>query len=139
MIPVLIMLLPSVITLQIPVVNTGMLDQSFFSLSKKLICKSLELDSCQLLGAARLEFLVVRTQQRDLVSGSSDRFKNSMVTTAAPERWSLAARARRLPGYHRQSQAGSGILAAAMIVRLSMDLDVIFIMLGVLCTSGESL
>jgi hypothetical protein len=49
--------------------------------------------------------------------------------SAAPERWSLGARARRLPSYHRQGQAGSVmgaatvarrrfVLAAAMIVQL---------------------
>uniref|UniRef100_N1QS65 Chaperone activity of bc1 complex-like, mitochondrial n=1 Tax=Aegilops tauschii TaxID=37682 RepID=N1QS65_AEGTA len=32
-----------------------------------------------------------------------------MATTATPERWSLGARALRLPGCHRQGQAGSGL------------------------------
>lgn len=54
------------------------------------------------------------------------------------------------PDCHRQGQAGSGVgtatathwrlvLAAVMIVRLSMDVDVIFIMFWVFCTSSESL
>ena len=84
-----------------------------------------------------------------LVPGSSDCFKDSTAANAAPGHWSLGARARRLPGCHRQGQAGSGmgaaiaacrrlVLAAAMVVRWSMGLNVIF-MFEVFCISGKSL
>lgn len=36
-----------------------------------------DVDSCRLFGEAMLGFLVVHTQQQDLVSGSLDRFKGS--------------------------------------------------------------
>jgi hypothetical protein len=57
----------------------------------------------------------------------------------------VGARARRLPDYHQQRQAGSGkgaarcwlVLAVVVVSRWSMNLDVIFIMFGVLCTSCE--
>ena len=49
-------------------------------------------DSCHLLGAVRLGFLVM---WRDLVSGASDLCKGSTTTTASAGRWSLEARARR--------------------------------------------
>ena len=102
-------------------------------------------DSCCLLGAVRLGFLVV---WRDLVSGVSNLFKGSTATTAAPGRWSLGARAQRLPSCHRQGQASSGrgaataarrrlVLATIVVVRWSWNLDVIFIMFEVFCTSDE--
>jgi hypothetical protein len=114
------------------------------------IRRSSGVDSCQLLGAVRLGFLVVDTRRRDLVSGFSDRFKGSTAMTSPPRRWSLGACARRLPGCHRQDQAGSGmgaataarrrlVLAAAVVVRWFRDHDVMFIMFGVICTSGELL
>lgn len=102
-------------------------------------------DSRRLLGAVRLGFVVV---WRDLVSGTSELFNGSMATTAVLGRWSLRARARRLPGYYRQGQAdfdrGAAavarrrlVLAAIVIVRRSQNLDAIFIMFEILCTFGE--
>jgi hypothetical protein len=105
------------------------------------------IDSCYLLGAVRLGFLVM---WRDLVSDTSDLCKGSMAMTAAPGHWSLGARARRLPGCHRQGQAGSGrgattamrrrlVLAAVVVVRWSQNLDVIFIIFEMFCTSDQLL
>ena len=76
------------------------------------------------------------------MSGVSDLFNGSTI-----DKLILRARARRLSGCHRQGQAGSGmgaataahrwlVLAAPMVIRWSMDLDVIFIMFEVLCTFG---
>ena len=59
--------------------------------------------------------LAVRTQQRYLVSNSSDQFKDSTMTFAVPGSWSLGARARRLPSCHRQGQAGSSMGAATTL------------------------
>ena len=84
------------------------------------------------------------------MSRASDLCRVSTMMTAALGNSSIGARARRLPDYHQQGQAGSGmraataaprrlVLAVTMIIWLSMDLDVIFIMFEVLCTSGESL
>ena len=53
--------------------------------------RSSGVDSCQLLGVARLGFLAVHTQRRYLVSGSSDRFKDPTEMTVAPGRSSLGA------------------------------------------------
>lgn len=114
------------------------------------IKRSSGVDSCQLLEATRLGFLTGHTQRRYLVSNSSYRFKDSTATIAAPGRWSLGARVRRFPSCHQQGQAGSDmgvattarrrlVVAAVMVVRWSTDLDVIFIMFEVFCTSGESL
>ena len=83
-----------------------------------------------------------------LVSEDLAQFKGSIATTSALGRWSLGARARRLSGCHRQGQAGSGkgaataarqrlILTAVVVARWSKDLDVIFIMFDVFCTTGE--
>jgi hypothetical protein len=94
--------------------------------------------------------LVLSTCVAGLVSGDMDRLKSSMATTSALWRWSLGARARRLPGCHRQSQAGFHrgaattvcrrlVLSAIVVVRLSKSLNVIFIILGVICTSCEAL
>lgn len=102
-------------------------------------------DSCHLLRAVRLGFLFM---WRYLVSGVSDLCKSSTTATAAPGRWSLGACARRLPGCHRQGQAGSsrGVATAAyrqlvhtvvVVVWWSRNLNVIFIMFEMLCTSGE--
>ena len=73
-----------------------------------------------------------------------------MATIVAPELCSLGAHARKRHDCHRQGQAGSSMraaivarrrldLAATMVVQLSMDLDVIFIMFELLCTFGDSL
>ena len=70
---------------------------------------SSSVNSCQFLGAVRLGFLAVCMQRRYLVSGSSDRFKDSMTITAAPGCWSLGVCARRLSCCHRQGQIGSDI------------------------------
>jgi hypothetical protein len=43
-----------------------------------------------------------------LVLEASDLFKGSTATISALGRWSLGARARRLPDYHQQRQANSG-------------------------------
>ena len=61
----------------------------------------------------RLGFLAVHTRRWYFVSGSSNLFKDSTTTIAAPGRWSFGERARRLPDYHRQGPAGSGMGAAA--------------------------
>ena len=72
------------------------------------------------------------------------------VTTSALGRWSLGARAQRLPGCHQQHQAGSSTGAATtarqrltpvavVVIRWSKNLDVIFNMFGVFCTSCELL
>jgi hypothetical protein len=82
------------------------------------------------------------------VSGASDLCKGAMA--AAPGRWSLGARAKRLHGYHRHGLAGSSwgaaiaashrlVLAAIVVVQWCRNLDVIFIMLEMLYTSGELL
>ena len=71
-----------------------------------------------------------------------------MAATLALGRWSLGARARRLPDCHQQRQAGSDggaataarrrlALATVVVVRWSKDLDVIIIICGVLCTTFE--
>ena len=71
-----------------------------------------------------------------------------MAATSALWRWSLGARARRLSGCHQQREAGSGrgattaarrrlALAAVVIVRWSKNLDVIFIMFEMFCTTFE--
>ena len=102
-------------------------------------------DSCHLLRAVRLGFLFM---WRYLVSGVSDLCKSSTTATAAPGRWSLGARARRLLGCHRQRQVGSDIgatttahqplvLATVVVVWWYRYLDIIFIMFGILCTSSE--
>ena len=80
----------------------------------------------------------------------SDQFKSSTVTTSALGRWSLGAHARRISGCHQQrladSNTGAAIaarrrlaLAAVVVIRWSKNLDVIFIMFGVFCTSCELL
>ena len=92
--------------------------------------------------------LVQSTCVLGLVLQVSDQFKGSMATTSSLGRWSLGARARRLPDCHQQWHAGSGngaataarrrlALAAVVFVRWSKDLDVIFIMFRILCTSYE--
>jgi hypothetical protein len=76
----------------------------------------------------------------------SDRYKGSKATTLALGRWSLGARARRLHDCHQQRHADSGkgaataahrrlALAAVVVVRWSKDLNVIFIMFELPCTS----
>uniref|UniRef100_A0A453HLD6 Auxin-responsive protein n=1 Tax=Aegilops tauschii subsp. strangulata TaxID=200361 RepID=A0A453HLD6_AEGTS len=60
----------------------------------------------------RLGFLVVHTQQRDLVLDSIDRFKGLIMMIVAPRNWSLGTRARRLPDCHQQGLSGSGMGAA---------------------------
>jgi hypothetical protein len=71
-----------------------------------------------------------------------------MAVTLALGRWSLGARARRLPDCHHHCQAGSGkgaattarrrlALVTIVVVRWSKNLDVISIMFGVLCTFCE--
>ena len=60
-----------------------------------------------------------------------------MATTVALGRWSLGARAQRLPVCHQQGQAGSGrgvtttarqqfVLAAVVVLRCSRNLYVVF-------------
>lgn len=84
------------------------------------------------------------------MSDSSDRFKGSTTTTAAPGRYSLGVRAQRLLGCHKKGQADSGmgvtttacqrlVLTTSMVVRRYIALNVIFIMFGKLCISGEPL
>ena len=92
--------------------------------------------------------LVQSTCVLGLVLQFSDQFKGSMATTLSLGRWSLGARARRLPDCHQQWHAGSGngaattarrrlVRAPAMVVRLSTDLDLIFIMVEVFCIYDE--
>jgi hypothetical protein len=63
-------------------------------------------------------------------------------------RWSLAVRARSLLDCHQQWKTDSGMgaataahrrlaLAAVVVVRWSKDLNIIFIMFGLSCTSCE--
>jgi hypothetical protein len=77
---------------------------------------------------------------------TSDRFKGLKAMTSVLGRWSLGA--RRLPNYHQQCQNDSGkgaaiaacrrlALAAIVVVRCSNDLNIIFIMFGLPCTSCE--
>jgi hypothetical protein len=56
--------------------------------------------------------LVESTYFTSLVLEASDQFKGSTVTVLALERWSLGARARRLPDYHQQCQTDSDMGAA---------------------------
>jgi hypothetical protein len=82
---------------------------------------------------------------RDLVLVVSDIFRGSTMTAtttiAPPERWSLGVRARRLPGCDRQGRADSDrerlVLTVVVVVRWSRNLDVIFIMFEVICTSDD--
>jgi hypothetical protein len=78
----------------------------------------------------------------------SDRFKGSTAMISALGRWSLGAHAQRLLDCHQQRQADSGMGAATAVprrlapaevvfVRWSKDLNVIFIMFGLPCTSCE--
>jgi hypothetical protein len=95
--------------------------------------RSSRVDSCRLLGAVRLWFLVM---WRDWCE---DLCKSSTTTTAALGCWSLGARARRLLVCHRQGQADSGrgvatatrrrlVLTAVMVIQWSRNLAVISIM-----------
>jgi hypothetical protein len=83
-----------------------------------------------------------------LVLQASDQFKGSTATILALRRWSLGTRARRLPDCHQQCQVDSGMgaaiaahrrltPAAVVVVRWSKDLNVIFIMFRLPCTSYE--
>ena len=91
---------------------------------------------------------LVQSTCSNLMSEDSDQSKDSMAATSALGRWSLGARARRLPGCHQQRQAGSGrgaataarrwlALAAVVVARWSKDLNVIFIMFEVFYTACE--
>jgi hypothetical protein len=83
-----------------------------------------------------------------LVLEALNQFMGSMAATSALRRWSLGARARRLPNCHQQRQADSAKGAAietrrrlapiaVVVVRWIKDLNIIFIMFVVLCTSCE--
>ena len=93
----------------------------------------------------RVVDLVQSTSFTSLVSQDSDQFKGSMATTSAPGRWSLGARARKLPGCHQQRQADSArgaarrrlALAAGVVARWFKDLEVMFIMFEMFCTACE--
>jgi hypothetical protein len=98
----------------------------------------------------RVVDLVQSTRVRGLVSENLDLFKSFMATTSTLGRWSLGARARRLPDCHQQRQADSGrgaataarrrlALAAIVVVRWYKDLDVIFFTFVMLCTTCETL
>ena len=91
---------------------------------------------------------LVQSTYYNLVSKDLEQFKGSMAATAALGRWSLGARARRLPVCHQQRQAGSDggaataarrrlAPAAVVVARWSKDLDVIFIMFEMFCTACE--
>jgi hypothetical protein len=92
--------------------------------------------------------LVQSTYVTSLALEASNRFRGSKATTSALGRWSLRARARRLPDCHQQHQANSDkgtvivacrrlALAAVVVVRWSKDLNVIFIIFGLPCISCE--
>jgi hypothetical protein len=75
-----------------------------------------------------------------LVLEVSDRFKGSTAVISALGRWSLGEHARRLPDCHLQRQEAARqrlAPAAVVVVRWSKDLNVIFIMFGLACTSCE--
>ena len=65
-----------------------------------------------------VRILAVCAHKQDLMSPASDRFKGLMTTIAAQGRWSLGARARRLPDCNRQCQAGFGMGAVTVACRL---------------------
>jgi hypothetical protein len=82
--------------------------------------------------------LVQSTCVRALVLEALDQFKGLMAANLALGRWSLGARARRLPDCHQHRQVGSGKGAATMacrrlalltlvVVRWSKNIDVISI------------
>jgi hypothetical protein len=73
-----------------------------------------------------------------------------MVPSSTLEHWSLEAHAQRFLGCHHQRQASSSTGAAAaahrqlaleavVVVRWSKNLDVMFIMFEMICTSCELL
>lgn len=97
------------------------------------IRQSSSMDSCHAYTAVRL------------VSGSSNRLKGSMPTTATPRCWSLGQvhkdflaiinKAMLAPVWEWQQRH---VRSTILVIRWSIDIDVICLMFEVLCTSGES-